>query len=122
MKKTLWIKNGFRAVISKRIFRVWLAHSANLLWGTLAYNAFALFVLEPILRKFLPPLSGWEHVKRIVTGTSRYTYGDVLPYVGPTIWILGNGFLFALLNRNLLEAQESVRREEKKKHSEDRRT
>ena len=104
-----------RAITSKHILRIWFSQSAKLLWGTLIYNAFVILVLQPILRRFFPPLSGWEHVRRVFTGSSRYTYTDIVPYLGPTVWILGNGFLFAFLNRSLHEAQETAQRQDSKR-------
>ena len=95
---------------SKQVYQLWLKKSVSLLLGSLAYNLFVILILVPILRLWFPPLSGWEHVRSFFTGAHRSTYQDLLPYVGPTIWILGNGFWFALLNRNLREArQEGVR-------------
>jgi hypothetical protein len=103
------VKRFARAVAGHPVVWLWFKKSATLLWGTLLYNLFAVFVLQPILRKWFPPLTPWEKVTRVFAGTSRYTYRDILPYAGPAIWILGNGFLFALLNRKLREARSTVR-------------
>jgi hypothetical protein len=107
------IPRSLEALWSKPVLRAWFSRSTNLLIGTLAYNLFVIVVLQPILANLFPPLNGWEHVRSVFTGHSRYTYKDLLPYVGPVIWVVGNGLCFAMLNRNLHEAQDAVRQEEK---------
>ena len=102
---------SLQALRSKEVYQLWLKKSVSLLLGSLAYNLFVILILVPILRLWFPPLSGWEHVRSFFTGTHRSTYQDLLPYVGPAIWILGNGFWFALLSRNLKEARQEGGRE-----------
>jgi hypothetical protein len=102
---------SIRDFYSKKVVTLWVKRSAALLWGTLAYNIFVLAIVEPILRKFFPPLSPWERIKTLWGPQTRYSYADLLPYIGPGIWILGNGLLFALLNRNLGRAREDVEKE-----------
>ena len=73
--------------------------------GTLAYNAFVFFVVEPILRIWFPPLKPWEHVAGLF-GSSRTTYEDVVPTVATVLWIAGNALVITLLNRRLQVARE----------------
>jgi len=101
---------SIQAFGSRKVVRLWFRKSFALLLGTLAYNLFALLILTPLLRKFFPPLSPWEQVRGFVGASTRATYRDLLPYIGPGLWILGNGLLFALLNQNLLEAQKTVKK------------
>ncbi len=91
-----------------RLLKLWLHKSAALLWGTLLYNAFMVFLMRPLLRKWFPPLNGWERVGKFFTGTSRLTYSEILPYAGPAVWIAGNALFFALLHRELSDARHTL--------------
>ena len=88
-----------RVLQSRKVIWPWLTRSYKLLLGTLAYNVFVLLVVQPMLRKWFPPLNPWEHVKGAFVGSSRTTFEDLVPVVGTTLWILGNGLIFALANR-----------------------
>jgi len=77
-----------------------MTETAKLFAGTLAYNVFVLFVVEPVLRKWFPPLSPWEHVKGVF-GHPRTTYEQIVPIVATTLWIMGNAFIIVTLNRKL---------------------
>ena len=101
-------RKSFGALVSRQVLALWMKKSSSLLLSTLIYNVVVIAVIRPLLRMFFPPLSPWENVKHFVGGSSRLTYNELLPYFGPAFWILGNGLLFALLNRNLKEAQESI--------------
>lgn len=95
-------------VFRSAVLRLWLKKSVSLLVGTLAYNLFAGLVLQPVLRSFFPPLSPIEQLQGFF-GRSRTTYAELMPYVGPTLWILGNALLFALLNRKLKDAETVIK-------------
>lgn len=79
----------------------WLTHSTKLVLGTLAYNAFVFLLVEPILRRWFPPLKPWEHVQGVFAGSTRTTYDDILPVVATALWIAGNALVITLLNRRL---------------------
>ena len=93
-----------RALRSRTLLWPWLTRSSKLLLGTLAYNVFLIVAIQPVLRKLFPPLKPWEHVAGIFGGSTRTTYEHLVPIVGAAIWILANGLLFALLNRDLRKA------------------
>lgn len=82
-----------------------LGHTAKIVLGTLAYNAFVFLIVEPILRLWFPPLKPWEHVAGLF-GSSRTTYDDVAPTVATILWIAGNALVITLLNRRLQVARE----------------
>jgi len=92
---------------TRRLLWPWLSCSVKLLIGTLAYNLFVLFAVQPLLRKWFPPLSPWEHVSGLFGGT-RMTYETLVPTVSAAIWIVGNGLLFALLGENLRKTHEAI--------------
>jgi hypothetical protein len=94
----------YRALRSRTLLWPWLSRSSKLLLGTLAYNVFLIVAIQPVLRKLFPPLKPWEHVAGIFGGSTRTTYEHLVPIVGATIWIVGNGLLFAFLNRDLRKA------------------
>lgn len=83
----------------------WLTHSTKLVLGTLAYNAFVFLLVEPILRRWFPPLKPWEHVQGVFAGSTRTTYDDILPVVATALWIAGNALVITLLNRRLQVAR-----------------
>ena len=85
----------------------WMTQSVKLFIGTLAYNAFALIFVQPLLRKWFPPLKPWEHVTGLF-GNSRMTYEEIVPAVATTLWILGNALLVVLMNRNLRQTQATI--------------
>ena len=85
----------------------WMTQSVKLFVGTLAYNAFALIIVQPLLKKWFPPLKPWEHVTGLF-GHSRMTYEEVVPAVATTLWIVGNALLFSLMNRNLRQTQATI--------------
>jgi hypothetical protein len=89
-----------RAIQSRQVIWPWLTRSYKLLLGTLAYNVFVLLFVQPLLRKWFPPLNPWEHVKGVFAGSTRTTFEELVPVVGTTLWILGNGLIFALFNRD----------------------
>jgi len=93
------------------VFRLWVKKSINLIWGSLLYNIFAVIVVTPLLAKCFPELTPWEHVKGFFGGDCRTTYEDLLPYVGPGIWIAGNAFIFAWMNKNLADAMKEAGKE-----------
>ena len=76
----------------------WLTHSSKLVVGTLAYNAFVFLLVEPILRRWFPPLKPWEHVQGLFTGSTRTTYEQIVPVVATVLWIAGNAFVIVLLS------------------------
>ncbi len=82
-----------------------LGHTAKIVLGTLAYNAFVFLIVEPILRIWFPPLKPWERVTGLF-GSSRTTYEDVVPAVATVLWIAGNALVITLLNRRLQVARE----------------
>ncbi len=100
-------REAWRALKTRRLLWPWLNCSVKLLIGTLAYNAFVLLVVQPLLRTWFPPLSTWEHVKGVFGGT-RTTYESLVPIVSAIIWIAGNGLLFALLGENLRKTHEAI--------------
>ena len=89
-----------RVLQSRQVIWPWLTRSYKLLLGTLAYNVFVLVVVQPMLRKWFPPLNPWEHVQGVFAGSTRTTFEELVPVVGTTIWILGNGLIFAVFNRD----------------------
>jgi len=92
---------------SRRVLWPWMTQLVKLFIGTLAYNAFALIFVQPLLRKWFPPLKPWEQVAGLF-GSSRMTYEEIVPVVATTLWIVGNALLFALLNRDLRKAQSTL--------------
>ncbi len=77
----------------------WLTNSSKLVLGTLAYNAFVFLVVQPILRRWFPPLKPWEHIQGIF-GSPRTTYEDIVPVVATVLWIAGNALVITLLRAN----------------------
>jgi hypothetical protein len=89
-----------RVLQSRTVIWPWLVRSYKLLLGTLAYNVFVLVFVQPLLRKWFPPLKPWEHVKGVFGGSTRTTFEELVPVVGTTLWILGNALIFTLLNNS----------------------
>jgi cytochrome c oxidase assembly factor CtaG len=83
---------------SRDVLWPWLTHSSKLVVGTLAYNAFVFLFVEPILRRWFPPLKPWEHVQGLFTGSTRTTYEQIVPVVATVLWIAGNAFVIVLLS------------------------
>lgn len=102
-----FLSRATAALRSRAVLWPWMTQSVKLFAGTLAYNAFALIVVQPLLRRWFPPLKPWEHVTGLF-GHSRVTYEEIVPLVATTLWILGNAFLFALMSRNLRQTQAAV--------------
>lgn len=92
---------------SRALLWPWMTQSVKLLAGTVTYNAFALIVVQPLLRKWFPPLKPWEHVTGLF-GHSRTTYEELVPIVATTLWIFGNAFLFARMNTKLRPTQSTI--------------
>jgi hypothetical protein len=103
-----WLSATTAALRSRAVLWPWMTQSAKLFIGTLAYNAFALIVVQPLLKKWFPPLKPWEHVTGVLNGHSRTTYEQIVPVVATTVWIVGNALLFALMNRNLRRTHETI--------------
>jgi hypothetical protein len=102
-----WLSWTSSALRTRAVLWPWMTQSVKLFIGTLAYNAFALVFVQPLLKKWFPPLKPWEHVTGLF-GHSRTTYQEVVPLVATALWILGNALLFALMNRNLRAAQATI--------------
>jgi hypothetical protein len=102
-----WASATISALHTRAVLWPWMTQSAKLFIGTLTYNAFALVVVQPLLKKWFPPLKPWEHVSGLF-GHSRTTYEQIVPVVATTLWILGNALLFALMNRNLRQTQATI--------------
>ncbi|HKW13649.1 MAG TPA: hypothetical protein VJS69_04100 [Candidatus Krumholzibacteria bacterium] len=103
-----WASVTTSALRSRAVLWPWMTQSVKLFIGTLMYNAFALIVVQPLLKKWFPPLKPWEHVTGALSGHSRTTYEQIVPLVATTLWIMGNALLFALMNRNLRRTQETI--------------
>ena len=103
-----WLTATASALRSRAVLWPWMTQSVKLFMGTLTYNAFALIIVQPLLKKWFPPLKPWEHVSGVLSGHSRTTYEQIVPVVATTLWIFGNALLFALLNRNLRRTQETI--------------
>jgi hypothetical protein len=99
--------SGVAALRSRPVLGSWMTESAKLFAGTVAYNVFALVIVQPLLRRWFPPLKPWEHVTGLV-GHSRLTYVQIVPVVATTLWILGNALLIVLMNRNLRATRETI--------------
>ena len=102
-----WASAATSALRTRAVLWPWMTQSAKLFIGTLAYNAFALIIVQPLLKKWFPPLKPWEHVTGLF-GHSRLTYEAIVPAVATTLWILGNALLVVLMNRNLRQTQATV--------------
>jgi hypothetical protein len=102
-----WLSAMTSALRTRAVLWPWMTQSVKLFIGTLAYNAFALIVVQPLLKKWFPPLKPWEHVTGLF-GHSRMTYEEIVPAVATTLWIVGNALLFALMNRNLRQTQATI--------------
>jgi len=102
-----WLSGTIATLRTRAVLWPWLTQSMKLFIGTLAYNAFALIVVQPLLKQWFPPLKPWEHVTGLF-GHSRTTYEQIVPIVATTMWILGNALLFALMNRNLRQTQATI--------------
>lgn len=98
---------GASVLRTRTVLWPWMTQSVKLVIGTLAYNAFALIIVQPLLKKWFPPLKPWEHVTGLF-GHSRTTYEQIVPVVATTLWIVGNALLFALMNRNLRHTQATI--------------
>lgn len=103
----VWLSVSTAALRSRALLWPWMTQSVKLFVGTLTYNAFALIFVQPLLRKWFPPLKPWEHVTGLF-GHSRMTYEEIVPAVATTLWILGNALLFVMMNRNLRSSQAAV--------------
>lgn len=103
-----WLSATTSALRARALLWPWMTQSVKLFIGTLTYNAFALIVVEPLLKKWFPPLRPWEHVTGALSGHSRTTYEQIVPVVATTLWILGNALLFALMKRNLRPTQATI--------------
>ena len=101
------LSSGVAVLRARAVLWPWMTQSMKLYIGTLAYNAFALVVVQPLLKKWFPPLKPWEHVTGLF-GHSRTTYEEIVPVVATALWIIGNALLFALMNRNLRRTQATV--------------
>ena len=101
------LSSAVAALRTRTVIWSWTTQSVKLFIGTLAYNAFALIFVQPLLRKWFPPLKPWEHVTGLF-GHSRTTYEEIVPVVATTLCILGNALLFALMNRNLRQTQSTI--------------
>ncbi|HXV13223.1 MAG TPA: hypothetical protein VEC56_03365 [Candidatus Krumholzibacteria bacterium] len=75
----------------------WLTQSYKQVIGMVAYNAFVFFLVEPILRRWFPPLKPWEHVTGIFSGGTRTTYEEIVPTVATALWIAGNALVIVFL-------------------------
>ena len=93
-----------RDLRSRSVLWPWFTHSTKLVLGTLAYNTFVFVFVEPILRRWFPPLKPWEHVQGVF-GSTRTTYEDIVPAVATVLWIAGNALVITLLNRRLQVAR-----------------
>ena len=93
-------------VRNRQVLWPWLTQSYKLVLGTIAYNAFVFLVVEPILRRWFPPLKPWEHVTGFFAGSTRTTYEDVVPAIATILWIAGNALVITLLNRRLQVARD----------------
>ena len=93
-----------RDLRSRSVLWPWFTHSTKLVLGTLAYNTFVFVFVEPILRRWFPPLKPWEHVQGVF-GSTRTTYEDIVPAVATVLWIGGNALVITLLNRRLQVAR-----------------
>jgi hypothetical protein len=82
---------------TRRVLWPWITNSYRLVLGTLAYNLFVFLLIEPILRRWFPPLSPWEHVQGVFSGSTRTTYEQVVPAVATTLWIAGNALVVTFL-------------------------
>ena len=91
---------GAALLRSRAVVWPWMTTSARMIAELVAYNAFVLFIIEPLLRRWFPPLKPWEHVTGLFGG-ARTTYEEIVPAVATTLWILGNAFLLAMMNRRL---------------------
>lgn len=99
---------GFAALRTRALLWPWMTESMKLFAGTLAYNAFALLFVQPLLRRWFPPLKPWEHVTGLFGGGTRTTYEEIVPVVATTLWILGNALLVVMMNRKLRSTRESI--------------
>ena len=95
------------AVRQRTVLALWMTESAQLFAGTIAFNLFALLIVQPLLRHWFPPLKPWEHVEGLF-GDTRATYEEIVPVVATTLWILGNALLIVLMNRRLRTTRESI--------------
>ena len=102
-----WLSAATAALRTRAVLWPWMTQSVKLWIGTLAYNAFALIFVQPLLKKWFPPLKPWEHVTGLF-GHSRLTYEQIVPAFATTLWILGNALLVVLMNRNLRKMQATV--------------
>lgn len=90
---------GLKALRKRALLWPWLAQSYRLVLGTIAYNAFVFLIVQPVLRRWFPPLSPWEHVQGVFSGSTRATYEDVVPVVATGMWIAGNALVITLARR-----------------------
>jgi hypothetical protein len=93
-------RESFQQLRTRKVLWPWLTNSYRLVLGTLAYNAFVFLLIEPILRRWFPPLSPWEHVQGVFSGSTRTTYEQMVPAVATGLWIAGNALVVTLLRGN----------------------
>lgn len=98
-----WLHAAALWLRSRAFLWPWMTESVKLFIGTLAYNLFALVIVQPLLKKWFPPLKPWEHVTGVF-GHGRTTYHEIVPLVATTLWIFGNALLLVLMKRNLRRA------------------
>jgi len=90
-------RESLQRLRTRRLLWPWLTNSYRLVLGTLGYNLFVFLLIEPILRRWFPPLTPWEHVQGVFSGSTRTTYEQVVPAVAMTLWIAGNAMVVTLL-------------------------
>jgi len=95
------------AIRQRTMLGSWMTESAKLFVGTIAFNLFSLLIVQPLLRRWFPPLKPWEHVSGLF-GNTRTTYEEIVPAVATTLWILGNALLIVLMNRKMRATRESI--------------
>jgi hypothetical protein len=95
------------AIRQRTVLGSWMTESAKLFVGTIAFNLFSLLIVQPLLRRWFPPLKPWEHVSGLF-GNTRTTYEEIVPAVATTLWILGNALLIVLMNRKMRATRESI--------------
>lgn len=105
LKKLSSPADVLRELRSRSLLWPWFTHSTKLVLGTLAYNTFVFVLVEPILRRWFPPLKPWEQVQGVF-GSTRTTYQDIVPVVATVLWIAGNALVITLLNRRLQVARD----------------
>jgi len=95
-----------RWLASRELFGLWFKESKHLFIEVVGFNLFAFLVVYPILQWMFPPLSGWEKFRGFFTGSTRLTYMEIAPITAKVIWIIGNGFLLAMIHRRYSKRHE----------------